>query len=67
MLEFKSHYTCKALEVIKCEERAIVGKWPPLLVTSPHGLIWWMKKHQSGDVRLAYNRNPLNQNSWLRF
>ena len=32
------------LETNKCEEHAVVGKWPPLLVTSPHGVTLWTEK-----------------------
>ena len=34
------------MEANKCEERAVAWKWPPLLVTSPHGVTLWTKKHQ---------------------
>ena len=33
------------MEANKCEERAVAWKWPPLLVTSPHGVALWTKKH----------------------
>ena len=33
------------LKANKCEERAVAWKWPPLLVTSPHGVTLWTKKH----------------------
>ena len=33
------------LEPNKGEERAVAWKWPPLLVTSPHGVTLWTKKH----------------------
>ena len=45
MLEIHFLSSKRTLEANKCEERAVAWKWPPLLVTSPHGVTLWTKKH----------------------
>ena len=44
---FEIHFLSSksTLEANKCEERAVAWKWPALLVTSPHGVTLWTKKH----------------------
>ena len=44
MLEIHFLSSKSTLEANKYEERAVAWKWPPLLVTSPHGVTVWTKK-----------------------
>ena len=45
MLEIHFLSSKSTLEANKCDEHAVAWKWPPLLVTSPHGVTLWTKKH----------------------
>ena len=44
---FEKHFLSSksTLEANKWEECATAWKWPPLIVTSPHGVTLWTKKH----------------------
>ena len=45
-ITFEMHFLSSksTLEANKCEGRAVAWKWPPLLVTSPHGVTLWTEK-----------------------
>ena len=45
MLQIHILSSKSTLEPNKGEEHAVAWKWPPLLVTSPHGVTLWTKKH----------------------
>jgi len=45
LFEINSLSSKSTLEAKKCQERATAWKWPPLLVTSLHGITMWTKKH----------------------
>ena len=45
MLEIHFLSSKRTLEANKREERVVAWKWPPLLVTSRHGVTLWTKKH----------------------
>ena len=45
LFEIHSLSSKSALEANKWEEHAIGWKWPPLLVSSPHGVTLRTKKH----------------------